>query len=394
MFIIVPIEKLIVTDNPAPEQDITELKESIRKSGLHYPLLVTENNGFYHVVDGRTRYRALKQLGWTSVPCIKINTHMQGVAKYEVEICRRHLSWEELQKLRKEEVKELRDATTRLLKEVSFMMSDAEIKKYEEKIQTDPFSVYTELIQIESSLPLFDRIKSAALEQTELYREKELLAKKCTELESKLHTVTAQFDEVSRKYRMAIENSEKLKEEFRRRVDQLVQDELRRINRESVKDIGRLKARIEKEVRERVTEEMMQEVEESRKEVIRLSREYDKLKHEKEKAEEEIERSKRTIDDLSKYIEKIKDEAKHRENILKKALNTSMVLKRMQKAKESIVDIHQEFTSLIDYINLLPESGITVEKEHLLAVLDSTEDDINKLKNILHELRKTVKKLG
>lgn len=394
MFIIVPIEKLIVTDNPAPEQDIAELKESIRKSGLHYPLLVTENNGFYHIVDGRTRYRALKQLGWTSVPCIRINDHIQDIAKYEVEIHRRHLSDRELKELKNKEIKELKDLARRLLKEVSHVISDTEIAQYEEKIQADPFLAYVELTQIESTLPFFDRIKSAALEQTELYREKELLAKKCTELESKLHALTAQFDEVNRKYKAAVENSEKLKEEFRRRVDQLVQDELRRINRESAKDIEQLKARIEKEVRERVTEEMMQEIEESRKEVIRLSKEYDKLKREKEKAEEEIKKSKKTIDDLSKYIEKTKDEAKHRENILKKALNTSMVLKRMQKAKESIVDIHQEFTSLIDYINLLPESGITVEKEHLLAVLDSTEDDINKLKNILHELRKTVKKLG
>jgi len=65
----VPIDLI----RPSPYQprltfDIDELKHEIERDGLLSDLVVRKRNGFYEIIDGERRWRALKELGWKKIP--------------------------------------------------------------------------------------------------------------------------------------------------------------------------------------------------------------------------------------------------------------------------------------------------------------------------------------
>ncbi len=52
------------------DKDITVLSKNIRENGLIYPLIVhRRDKNHYEIIDGHRRYRAIKRLGWQTVPC-------------------------------------------------------------------------------------------------------------------------------------------------------------------------------------------------------------------------------------------------------------------------------------------------------------------------------------
>ena len=74
----IPIEKLV----PINERDINlktnrgyhKILSSIKSIGLIQPLCVYRENGHYSILDGVLRFIALKQLGFSTVPCIVYQT--------------------------------------------------------------------------------------------------------------------------------------------------------------------------------------------------------------------------------------------------------------------------------------------------------------------------------
>jgi len=67
------MEVLIGLIKPSPYQprltfDLTELKQEIERDGLLSDLVVRKRDGFYEIIDGERRWRALKELGWKKVP--------------------------------------------------------------------------------------------------------------------------------------------------------------------------------------------------------------------------------------------------------------------------------------------------------------------------------------
>lgn len=60
-------------DQPRVEFDpveINSLAESIREQGLIQPIVVEQHNGHYVLIDGERRLRAVKSLGWGSIPAV------------------------------------------------------------------------------------------------------------------------------------------------------------------------------------------------------------------------------------------------------------------------------------------------------------------------------------
>lgn len=68
----IPLDKLLDNEgNFFKVEDVQELADDIEMSGLENPLTVCEaENGYYRIVAGHRRRKALEQIGKTSAPCI------------------------------------------------------------------------------------------------------------------------------------------------------------------------------------------------------------------------------------------------------------------------------------------------------------------------------------
>lgn len=73
---IVEIDVNTIVSNPFQprtvfdEQGITELARTIQTHGVIQPIVVRFRNGAYELIAGERRWRAVKQLGWTTIPSI------------------------------------------------------------------------------------------------------------------------------------------------------------------------------------------------------------------------------------------------------------------------------------------------------------------------------------
>lgn len=69
----IPVEKVV--PNPLQPRkdfgDLTDLAESIKEKGIIEPIIVRPRDGKYEIVAGERRYRAAKNIGMKTVPCIE-----------------------------------------------------------------------------------------------------------------------------------------------------------------------------------------------------------------------------------------------------------------------------------------------------------------------------------
>lgn len=94
----IPIERI----RPSPYQprlafDIEDLKEEIKRDGLLSPLIVRETNGYYELIDGERRLRALKELDWKKVPVEirRVDDKTARLSVYKLNMVRLEYSVEE-----------------------------------------------------------------------------------------------------------------------------------------------------------------------------------------------------------------------------------------------------------------------------------------------------------
>lgn len=71
----IPLSEIVISNEEreaflSSEQDIAELAAKIQEEGLIQPVVLTRQDGEYHVVAGHMRIEACKRLGWRSVPAI------------------------------------------------------------------------------------------------------------------------------------------------------------------------------------------------------------------------------------------------------------------------------------------------------------------------------------
>ena len=73
--ILVPIDDIKSYQNNAklhPQSQIEQIKQSIADFGFNDPLAIDENNV---IIEGHGRFKAIQQMGYTEVPCIRLS-HM------------------------------------------------------------------------------------------------------------------------------------------------------------------------------------------------------------------------------------------------------------------------------------------------------------------------------
>lgn len=64
---------LIYKQDRINQGDLKALAENIKTYGLQHPLLITQKNGKYDIIDGRRRLEACKIAGFNEVPCIVLS---------------------------------------------------------------------------------------------------------------------------------------------------------------------------------------------------------------------------------------------------------------------------------------------------------------------------------
>ncbi|MFQ6000005.1 MAG: ParB/RepB/Spo0J family partition protein, partial [Candidatus Bathyarchaeia archaeon] len=85
-----------------------DLKQEIKKDGLLSDLVVRKQGEFYELIDGERRWRALKELGWKTVPVrvVDADDTMARLSVYKLNKIRENYTIEEearyLKKLRDE----------------------------------------------------------------------------------------------------------------------------------------------------------------------------------------------------------------------------------------------------------------------------------------------------
>lgn len=77
-------------------KELAVLTRNIRENGLIYPLIVhKKTDDEYEIIDGHRRYRAIKSLGWQSVPCrvceVPLTREQVSAVMRATDVC--HKSW-------------------------------------------------------------------------------------------------------------------------------------------------------------------------------------------------------------------------------------------------------------------------------------------------------------
>lgn len=78
------------------------VKESIQKYGFNQPLVVTPKDGKYEIVVGHTRFQAIKELGYKSVPCFVLDLPEDKIKQYRIadNSTAEFSSWDDLKLIR------------------------------------------------------------------------------------------------------------------------------------------------------------------------------------------------------------------------------------------------------------------------------------------------------
>lgn len=112
------IERIVPYQNNARynDQTVAVLKESIQKYGFNQPLAVVEKGENYEIVVGHARYKALKEMGVTAVPCLILHLPEDKIKQYRIadNASAEFSTWDE----------------TKLIRELQSMDTPMELDKY------------------------------------------------------------------------------------------------------------------------------------------------------------------------------------------------------------------------------------------------------------------------
>lgn len=175
---------------PSPYQprlifDLETLKQEIKKDGLLCDLIVRPRGEFYELIDGERRYRAIKELGWKTVPVqvVDADDAKAMLSVFKMNKVRQNYTVEEealfFKKLRDEDMT-LQDISKQLNVDSRWVLAHLNIFKFPENIQK---AVWTKQIRISHIMALKKVIERNIKEA--VFTANEILKKKLTTSETR-----------------------------------------------------------------------------------------------------------------------------------------------------------------------------------------------------------------
>jgi len=175
---------------PSPYQprlilNINELKQEIVKDGLLSDLVVRQQGEFYEIIDGERRWRALKELGWETVPVrlVNVDDRIARRSVYKLNKIRENYTVEEearyFKKLREEGMTPW-EISKELNVELPWVLAHLNVFKFPEEIQN---AVWTRRISISHVIAL-ENVISRSMEEA-LAMINEILERKLTLAETR-----------------------------------------------------------------------------------------------------------------------------------------------------------------------------------------------------------------
>lgn len=168
---------------PSPYQprlifDQEDLKREIEKDGLLNNLVVRKNGDFYELIDGERRWRALKKLGWKSVPIrvIEADDTMARLSVYKLNKIRENYTIEEearyFKKLADEDMTPL-DISKQLNVSFHWVLANLNVFKLPDEIQKAVWAKQITMSHIKALESAIDRnVKEAALAVNQILERK------------------------------------------------------------------------------------------------------------------------------------------------------------------------------------------------------------------------------
>ena len=175
---------------PSPYQprlilNLDELKQEIVKDGLLSDLVVRQQGEFYEIIDGERRWRALKELGWETVPVrlVNVDDRIARRSVYKLNKIRENYTVEEearyFKKLREEGMTPW-EISKELNVELPWVLAHLNVFKFPEEIQN---AVWTRRISISHVIAL-ENVISRSIEEA-LTMINEILERKLTLTETR-----------------------------------------------------------------------------------------------------------------------------------------------------------------------------------------------------------------
>jgi len=182
--------------------DMDGLKEEIKKDGLLSDLVVREQGGFYELIDGERRWRALRELDWETVPVrvVDADDAKARLLVYKLNKIRENYTVEEearyFQKLRDEGMTPW-EISKQLNVDSRWVLAHLNVFKFPENIQKAVWAKQVGMSHIVALESVIDRnIKEAVLTINEILERKLTVAETRKIIDRRTKELKARVDEM------------------------------------------------------------------------------------------------------------------------------------------------------------------------------------------------------
>jgi ParB-like chromosome segregation protein Spo0J len=415
MEFMIKADEIDIDDQPMPEAvpGVREaLRESIKKYGIEYPLVVyKKEDGRYSIIDGRTRFSIGMELGIKEFRCLvedTLSNPERTILKYDLELCRRRLVEEQVERLTRE-------------KEAYAEQIFGNEERLNERLKLIIPEYHGRLMELyksnkEEALILMRRLLSLPPESQKAFliadtdnmsnEAIKILAEEKENLRMKVEELTGEVDrlrDVEGKLSEKQEQMNSLMREYKKRFnDELnqrqkeIEENLRELYTEQ--DVASTAKKIEAAVsaeKIRLEKDMAADFEELNREMRGMSLNFKKTNEEIEKKKEELDKVKARLKEAEDLAVKHKNEALVYKNRLQKMVSPKNLELRVKAASDSlstileIVEVAQN--EMFSCYDILVQNGI--EKPKLAPILKEVEEKRRKIGEFLCRIGEAKEKL-